>query len=71
MASTETERRLEALERQAAHAEKAIDDLNAVVIEQGLVIERLTRLFEQTQEQLASVEHLARSGVSEAPPPHY
>ena len=65
MASTETERRLEALERQAAHAEKAIDDLNAVVIE------RLTRLFEQTQEQLASVEHLARSGVSEAPPPHY
>jgi len=67
----ETETRLDALERQAAHAEKTIEDLNTVVVEQGRALARLQRLFEQTQDQLAAVEHLARSGAREPPPPHY
>lgn len=71
MTTPETDARLEALERQAAHAEKTIEELNAVVVEQGRAIDRLKRLFEQTQDQLAAVEHLARSGAKEPPPPHY
>ena len=71
MTTADTERRLEGLERQAAHAEKTIEELNAVVIAQGRTIERLRRLLEQTQDQIAAVEHLARSGTREPPPPHY
>ncbi|SUA99854.1 SlyX [Pannonibacter phragmitetus] len=59
------------LEIGLAHAIRTIDDLNAVVIEQGRQIERLTRKLREMTDQ---IDELIETGVSAHPvtrPPHY
>ncbi|NBN64484.1 hypothetical protein GWI72_12125 [Microvirga tunisiensis] len=66
-----SEERIEKLEIDLAHANHAIDELNAVVIEQGRQIDRLTRrLLEMTDQ----IEELIEVGLPQHridKPPHY
>lgn len=71
MADEALQSRLEALERQAAHTERMLEELNAVVIAQGRALARLERLLEATEDRLAGIEHAARGNVPEPPPPHF
>lgn len=71
MASDELEARIEALEIRQAHAERVIDDLNALVTEQYKQIERLKRQLAMLDDQLSAVETLARGEAGDTPPPHY
>lgn len=64
--------RIEALEIRAAYQDKTIDELNVVIANQWREIDRLKRLLERIDDQIAAVEQLARSGGGkEPPPPHY
>ena len=63
--------RIEALETRAAHQEKTIDELNTVIADQWRELDRLKRLIARIDDQIAAVEHLARTGAKEPPPPHY
>lgn len=63
--------RIEALEIRAAHQEKTIDELNTVIADQWRELDRLKRLIARIDDQIAAVEHLARTGAKEPPPPHY
>lgn len=63
--------RIEALENRAAHQEKTIDELNTVIADQWRELDRLKRLIARIDDQIAAVEHLARTGAKEPPPPHY
>lgn len=69
--SSTNEDRLEKLEIDLAHANHTIDELNAVVIEQGRQIDRLTRKLIQMTDQ---IEDILENSVGPAPiqkPPHY
>lgn len=63
--------RLEALEAQQAHNERIIEELNEIVTRQWSEIDRLKRKLSAIDDQIAAVEHMARTGEKEAPPPHY
>lgn len=63
--------RIEALEIRQAHAERTIEDLNALVTEHYRHIERLNRRLAMLDDQLSAVETLARGETKEPPPPHY
>ncbi|MCD7060561.1 SlyX family protein [Pelagibacterium xiamenense] len=63
--------RIEALEIRQAHADRTIDELNALVTEQFQTIERLKRRIAMLDDQLSAVETLARTQAKEPPPPHY
>jgi len=63
--------RIEALEIRAAHQDRAIEDLNTVVADQWRELDRLKRLIARIDDQIAAVEHLARTDAKEPPPPHY
>lgn len=69
--NTDVQDRIEALEIRAAHQDRTIDDLNTVIADQWREIDRLRRLIERIDDQIAAVEHLARAGAKEPPPPHY
>ncbi|WP_150524677.1 SlyX family protein [Roseibium sediminis] len=69
--STSVEERLDTLEIELAHANHTIDELNAVVVDQGRQIDRLTRKLIQMTNQ---IEDLIENSVSAPPiqkPPHY
>ncbi len=64
--------RVDALEIRAAHHERSLDELNAMVLAQWREIDRLTRLVLRLEDRLADAEAGAgRSAVPDAPPPHY
>lgn len=63
--------RIEALEIRAAYQDKTIDELNVVIAGQWREIDKLKRLLERIDDQIAAVEQLARTGTKEPPPPHY
>ncbi len=67
---TELRNRIEALETQAAHQERAVEDLNGVVAGQVSTIERLTRQVEWLKERVAQAES-STAAEDEPPPPHY
>lgn len=72
MSETDWAARLEALEIRAAHQDQTIDELNEVLAGQWREIDRLKRQLAAIDDQIAAVEHLARSGgAKEPPPPHY
>lgn len=64
-------RRIEALEMEAAHRGRMVDDLNATITAQWKEIDGLTRQLRQLTEQVAELATPARDGVPEPPPPHY
>lgn len=66
-----SEERLEKLEIDLAHANHTIDELNAVVIEQGKQIDRLTRKLMEMTDQ---IDELIETGLPThriEKPPHY
>ena len=62
--------RLEKLETRVAFQDQTIEELNAVITEQWMVIEQMRRKFELMEEQLRSGSYIA-DPASEKPPPHY
>jgi SlyX protein len=66
-----TESRLVELESRLTEQERVIEQLNEVVIEQGLGLERLAERVRTLTESLGSSSNDASGGSSEPPPPHY
>lgn len=64
-------RRIEALEMDAAHRGRMIDDLNATIMAQWKEIDGLQRQLRRLTEQVAELEAPSRDGATEPPPPHY
>lgn len=64
-------RRIEALEMDAAHRGRVIDDLNATITAQWKEIEGLARQLRRLTDQVAELEAPSRDGAPEPPPPHY
>ena len=63
--------RIERLEIDLAHANRTIDDLNSVVVEQGKQVDRLTRLLAQMTDQVEELaEHVLPAHRIDKPP-HY
>ena len=67
----DTEARLEKLEIDLAHANQTIDELNAVVFEQGRQIDRLTRKLNDMTDQMEELIENALPGHQVEKPPHY
>jgi SlyX protein len=63
-------RRIEALETDAAHRDRVVEDLNATITAQWKEIESLARQLRRLTEQIAELEAPGRDGAPE-PPPHY
>lgn len=68
--SEETSQRLERVEANIAHLEHLVEQLNAVIIEQGKVVESLRRQTHQQATTLESIE-LERIKATNPKPPHY
>lgn len=64
-------RRIEALEMDAAHRGRVIDDLNATITAQWKEIDSLSRQLRRLNDQVAELEAPTRDGAPEPPPPHY
>ncbi|MCK9909000.1 SlyX family protein [Microbacteriaceae bacterium K1510] len=64
-------RRIEALEMDAAHRGRMIDDINATIMAQWKEIDGLQRQLRRLTEQVAELEAPSRDGAAEPPPPHY
>jgi uncharacterized coiled-coil protein SlyX len=66
----ENSRRVEKLESHFAHLEHQVEELNAVVVEQVKVLERLKK---EVQRQAAAMQtlELERINASSQKPPHY
>lgn len=64
------ERRIEQLEIDLSHANRMIEELNGVVIEQGRQVDRLTRLLGAMTDQVEELmENLPGHRIDR--PPHY
>lgn len=66
----EISNRLQRVEANIAHLEHLVEQLNAVIIEQGKVIESLRRQTHQQATTLESIE-LERIKATNPKPPHY
>jgi len=66
----ESSPRLERIEANLAHLEHLVEQLNAVIIDQGKVIESLRRQTHQQATTLESIE-LERIKATNPKPPHY
>ena len=64
-------RRIEALELDAAHRDRVIDDLNTAITGQWKEIDGLKRQLARLNDQLAELESAPRERAPEPPPPHY
>lgn len=62
--------RLEKLEAHAAHLERQIDQLNEVIIQQSLELDRLKKQVGRVSQSLESAE-LDRIKSVDTKPPHY
>lgn len=65
------EARIEQLEIDLAHANRTIDDLNGVVVEQGTRIDRLTRLVSKMTDQVEELAEHVLPAHHVDKPPHY
>jgi len=66
-----TEARLVELESRLTEQERVIEQLNEVVIEQGLGLARLVERVRTLTESLGNSSNDASGGTAEPPPPHY
>ena len=65
-------RRLDELERRAAHFERMAEDLSEVIADQGKAIERLTVQVRYLSDRLKGVESGWEASPQDGkPPPHY
>ena len=65
------EPRIEQLEIDLAHANRTIDDLNGMVVEQGTRIDRLTRLVSKMTDQMEELAEHVLPAHHVDKPPHY
>lgn len=63
--------RIEALEMQAAHHDRAVEDLNATITAQWKEIDSLNRQLRRLSDQVAEIDAGNADGAPEPPPPHY
>ena len=68
--SDEHSRRTEKLESNLAHLEHQVEQLNAVVVEQGKLLERLKKEVQRQTRAMESLE-LERMQSNNTKPPHY
>ena len=66
----ENSRRTEKLESNIAHLEHQVEQLNAVVIEQGKLLERLKKEVQRQSTTMQTME-LERVKANNQRPPHY
>ncbi|HEY5042494.1 MAG TPA: SlyX family protein [Verrucomicrobiae bacterium] len=66
----ETSARLGKIESHLAHLEHQVEQLNAVVIEQGKLLERLKKEVQRQTSAMETLE-LERIKSNNAKPPHY
>ena len=66
-----TRERIEKLETEIAHQAHTIDELNVVVTEQSLQIERLSRRMTSLVEHVDALEDLDSGPTPVTKPPHY
>jgi len=66
----ENSRRTEKLESNLAHLEHQVEQLNAVVIEQGKLLERLKKEVQRQSTAMQTLE-LERVKANNQKPPHY
>ncbi len=66
----ETSQRMERLEANVAHLEHQVEQLNAVIIEQGKLVERLKKEVQKQSTMLESQE-LERIKDNNSKPPHH
>ncbi|HEX7569449.1 MAG TPA: SlyX family protein [Verrucomicrobiae bacterium] len=66
----EISKRLEQIEANAAHLEHQVEQLNAVVIEQGRLLEQLKKLTQRQSTTLEAIES-ERIRDTNSKPPHY
>ena len=72
MSEAETAARIEALEVRAAHQDRVIEDLNALVTEQWKQIDALAKQVERMADRLRRVEdNVPAADAPDPPPPHY
>ena len=62
--------RFNQLESQVAHLERLVEQLNAVVIDQGRELDRLKKLLQRQGQTLENIE-VDRIKSTNAKPPHY
>jgi len=63
--------RIDALEMQVAHQERALEDLNGVVAAQWAQIDSLTREMTRLAETVRQTASQAAAPPGNEPPPHY
>ena len=68
---SETEARLERLERIVAEQERTIEDLSGEIAEQWKVIEGLRRQYDTLRERFLSLEEQVAPEVPVTRPPHW
>jgi len=66
----EISRRMEKLESHVAHLEHQVEQLNAVVIEQGKLLERLKKEVQRQSSAMETIE-LERIKANNPKPPHH
>lgn len=70
LVSDETRQRIEKLEAHVAHLEHQVEQMNAVLIEQGKLGEQLKKQLQRQARTLESIE-LDRIKATNPKPPHY
>ncbi|WP_305989140.1 SlyX family protein [Roseibium sp. MMSF_3544] len=65
------EARIEQLEIDLAHANRTIEDLNGMVVEQGKQIDRLNRLLSKMTDQVEELADHVLPAHQIDKPPHY
>lgn len=62
--------RLEKIEAHVAHLEHQVEQLNAVIIEQGKLVQQMRKQLQRQSATLEAIE-LERIKATNAKPPHY
>jgi SlyX protein len=64
--------RIDTLEMKAAYQDEAIEELNAVVVQQGTILALAQRRVEALQDRIRDLQDRAAADQhDEPPPPHY
>jgi len=67
----EATRRIEALEMQMAHQDRAIEELSEVITRQYQEMEKLNRRLMRMEDEVRAVQEATPTPGREPPPPHY
>jgi uncharacterized coiled-coil protein SlyX len=70
MTNEETPQRMDRLEANVAHLEHQVEQMNAVLIQQGRLVDLLKKQVHRQSEVLESME-LERIKANQTKPPHY